>query len=332
MITLVWASLGKEQKASVLARPAAKRDEERLATVHRMVAAVRERGDAAIRELTHQLDGVWLEDQRVTPEEISAATARISPKIDQALRRAAEQIRRFHAAQRPVDLSLEVSPGVRCERRFLPLERVGLYVPAGSAPLPSTVLMLVVPATVAGVNERIVVTPPRRDGSADPGVLHAAQLAGATAIYKIGGAQAIAALAYGTESLPRVDKIFGPGNAYVTAAKMLVSQTGVACDLPAGPSEVLVVADEQADPELVAADLLSQAEHDVDSDLVLVTPDSRVAEAVACQLERQLANLPRRAIAQQSLSGSRTLLVRDLDEAIAVANAYAPEHFILNVE
>jgi histidinol dehydrogenase len=192
--------------------------------------------------------------------------------------------------------------------------------------------MLAVPAAVAGVDERIVVTPPRRDGSADPGVLHAAELAGATAVYKVGGAQAIAALAFGTASIPRVDKIFGPGNAYVTAAKLLVAQDGVACDLPAGPSELLVVADADADAELVAADLLSQAEHDADSDLVLVTPSAALAAAVRLEVEAQLSTLPRRAIAERSLAGARTLIVASLDEALEVANAYAPEHLILNVE
>lgn len=330
--SVVWASLNPDEQRALLARPAMHRDRERLQTARQIIEAVREEGDAAIRRLTHQLDGVWLESLRVTQAEIAAATAHISPKIDAALHRAAEQIRRFHAAQRPHDLALEVSPGVRCERRFFPLERVGLYVPAGSAPLPSTVLMLVVPATVAGVEDRIVVTPPRRDGSADPGVLHAAQLAGATAIYKIGGAQAIAALAYGSASIPRVDKIFGPGNAYVTAAKMLVAQDGIACDLPAGPSEVLVIADHHAEPDLVAADLLSQAEHDADSDLVLVTPSSQLADAVLSELKIQLATLPRREIAARSLSGARMIVVTDLSEAMTVANAYAPEHLILNVE
>lgn len=331
-MSLIWATLTADGRRAALTRPAAAQGGERHAAARSIVAAVRAEGDEAVRRYTEQLDGVRLDDFRVSESEQAAAAARISPKVDLALRRAAEQIRRFHAAQRPSDLALEVSPGVRCERRYLPLERVGLYVPAGSAPLPSTVLMLAVPAAVAGVDERIVVTPPRRDGSADPGVLHAARLAGATAVYKVGGAQAIAALAFGTASIPRVDKIFGPGNAYVTAAKLLVAQDGVACDLPAGPSELLVVADAAADAELVAADLLSQAEHDADSDLVLVTPSAALAAAVRLEVEAQLATLPRRAIAERSLAAARTLIVEGLDEALEVANAYAPEHLILNVE
>jgi histidinol dehydrogenase len=331
-MSLIWATLTADGRRAALTRPAAAQGGERFAAARAIVEAVRAGGDEAVRRYTEQLDGVRLEEFRVSKAEQAAAAARISPKVDAAMRRAAEQIRRFHAAQRPSDLTLEVSAGVRCERRYLALERVGLYVPAGSAPLPSTVLMLAVPAAVAGVDERIVVTPPRRDGSADPGVLHAARLSGATAVYKVGGAQAIAALAFGTASIPRVDKIFGPGNAYVTAAKLLVSQDGVACDLPAGPSELLVVADADADAELVAADLLSQAEHDADSDLVLVTPSAALAAAVRLEVEAQLAALPRRAIAERSLAGSRTLIVDSLDEALEVANAYAPEHLILNVE
>jgi histidinol dehydrogenase len=331
-MSLIWATLTADGRRAALTRPAAAQGGERFAAARAIVEAVRAGGDEAVRRYTEQLDGVRLEEFRVSKAEQAAAAARISPKVDAAMRRAAEQIRRFHAAQRPSDLTLEVSAGVRCERRYLALERVGLYVPAGSAPLPSTVLMLAVPAAVAGVDERIVVTPPRRDGSADPGVLHAAELAGATAVYKVGGAQAIAALAFGTASIPRVDKIFGPGNAYVTAAKLLVAQDGVACDLPAGPSELLVVADADADAELVAADLLSQAEHDADSDLVLVTPSAALAAAVRLEVEAQLSTLPRRAIAERSLAGARTLIVASLDEALEVANAYAPEHLILNVE
>lgn len=329
---LRWDQLTGEQRQAAITRPASARDDVRLAVVREIVSSVKQSGDAAVHQLTKQFDGVDLADFRVNAHELASASKVISAQVDRAIRRAAEQIRCFHMAQKPKDLVVDVSPGIRCEKRYLPIERVGLYVPAGSAPLPSTVLMLAVPAAIAGVQERVIVTPPRRDGSIDPGILHAAQIAGATAIFKMGGAQAIAALAFGTKSVPRVDKIFGPGNAYVTAAKLIVSEYGVACDLPAGPSEVLVIADGDADPEIVAADLLSQAEHDVDSDVVLLTNSVFLAEKVMLEIDKQLQSLPRREIASASVSGARFIVVENLKEAVAIANLYAPEHLIINVE
>ena len=278
------------------------------------VAAILERvragGDRAVLDLTAEIDSVALDSLEVAPEEIERAEAAVSPELKRAIATAAEHIERFHAAQRPRTVDLETAPGVRCLQRAVPIRRVGLYVPGGSAPLFSTVLMLAVPARVAGCEQIVLCTPPQKDGSVAPAVLYAASIAGVRRIFKAGGAQAIGAMAYGTQSIPRVDKIFGPGNQYVTAAKQQVASSSVAIDMPAGPSEVLVMADSTAVPAFVAADLLSQAEHGPDSQTVLLTPSRGLAEQVAREVERQLATLPRRQTAALAIENSRIVVDR----------------------
>jgi histidinol dehydrogenase len=301
--------------------------------VRALVAAVRARGDAALCELTQRFDGASMAAFVVEQAEFEAASAALTAEQHLAIVRASESVTRFHEVQATFPLRVETAPGVVCERIDVPLSSVGLYVPAGSAPLPSTAIMLAVPARLAGCPRRIVCTPPRRDGSADPAVLVAARLCGVSQVFKLGGAQAIAAMAYGTESVPRVDKIFGPGNAWVTAAKQLVAAdaAGAAIDLPAGPSEVLVIADDDARPEFVAADLLAQAEHGEDAQVLLVTTSRRLATECIAAVGRQVAGLPRRDIAERSLSAARVIHVPDLETAFEVSNDYAPEHLILQI-
>lgn len=298
--------------------------------VESVMERVRTGGDAALREFTLRFDGVPLHDFSPTPEEWRAAE-RIDPELRRAIDVAAANIRTFHAAQGDAGISVETCAGLRCWRRSVPIERVGLYVPGGSAPLFSTLLMLGVPARIAGCRRITVVTPPGRDGTVDPTILYAARSIGIEAVLKIGGAQAVAALAWGTESVPRVDKIFGPGNRYVTAAKMLAQSRGIAIDLPAGPSEVLVIADRSADPSFVAADLLSQAEHGGDSQVMLLLTDESLWPEISAVLAAQLEALPRREIARQALAHSRAIVLRDVADAMDFSNAYAPEHLILAV-
>jgi histidinol dehydrogenase len=328
---LTWNRLGEPERRAALARPGAGDGRRVAARVRRILASVRRGGDAALRRWTAKLDGARLARFAVSEAEHAAAGRALPGAAISAIEAAAAAIRAFHAAQRRPPLAVQTAPGVVCELVWRPLDAVGLYVPAGGAPLPSTALMLAVPAAIAGCRERIVVSPPRRDGSVDPAVLVAARVAGATAVFKAGGAQAIAALAFGTASVPRVAKIFGPGNAWVTEAKRQVSADpdGAATDLPAGPSELLVVADASAEPEWLAADLLAQAEHAADAQVLLVTADAGLARAVARAVERQLAGLPRRAVAQQSLAASRILLVESAAQAFAVAARYAPEHLLV---
>ena len=284
--------------------------------------------------MTERLDGVKLESFQVSPSEKAAARDQKWPRVVAAMERAISQIERFHAAGMPKRVDLEVSPGLHCSRVPLPIERVGLYIPGGTAPLPSTVLMLGVPARLAGCQTRVLCTPPRKDGSMDPNVIVAAELCGIEELFKIGGAQAIAAMAYGTASIPKVDKIFGPGNSWVTEAKAQVAcdPEGAAIDMPAGPSEVMVVADSSARADFVAADLLSQAEHGTDSQVILVSPSEPLLLAAIDAVKTQLASLPRREIATRSMGNSRFLLTNDVEEALEVANRYAPEHLILQVE
>jgi histidinol dehydrogenase len=329
-----WANLSAAERLEVLQRPAVAAGPETIVTVREILLAVRERGDAALSELTAQLDQAELTQFRVTPDEFDTARAQLTSAQIEALRIAIANVRRYHEAQVTADISVETSPGVVCERIVRPLPAVGLYVPAGTAPLPSTAIMLAVPSGIAGCPERVMCTPPRPDGSADPAVLFVARECGIEAVYKLGGAQAIAAMAYGTESVPKVDKIFGPGNAWVTAAKTEVAAdpAGAALDMPAGPSEVLVIADANADPRACALDLLSQAEHGVDSQVVLVTTSAALADAVDVEIANALPNLPRREIMATSLGHSRTILTADLEEAVQVANTYAPEHLIMQVE
>jgi histidinol dehydrogenase len=330
---LDWTSLDDSERAAVLRRPAQREAASLLERAGRIVADVRSRGDAALREYTEQLDRVRLESFAVTAAEFSAAEALLDPEQLAALRRAIETVTCFHEQQRVAPLRVETSPGVVCERMIVPLGAVGLYVPAGTAPLPSTAIMLAVPARIAGCPVRVLCTPPRPDGSADPAVLVAARLCGIEQVFKLGGAQAVAAMAFGTATVPKVDKIFGPGNSWVTAAKQIVAADadGAALDMPAGPSEVLVVADDTARPAFVAADLLAQAEHSEDAQVVLVTTSRRFAAACVAEVERQMALLPRRAITERSIGESRVLLVPDLATALEVSNRYAPEHLILQV-
>ncbi len=333
MRIVIWQDLDSAQRRAALARPAFDARANVAADVARLIAQVQSEGDAALLALTERLDGVRLERLAATSAEFAAARARLTPVQIAALERAVANVEKFHAAQQLPPLSLETSPGVRCERISRPIDAVGLYVPAGSAPLPSAVVMLAVPARLAGCPQRSLCTPPTRDGGAHPAVLVAAQLCGIDTVFKVGGAQAIAALAYGTASIPKVDKIFGPGNVWVTAAKQQVAADpeGAAVDMPAGPSEVLVLADDSARPDFVAADLLAQAEHDPQSQAILVTPSAELAREVAAEVERQLPQLSRHAILVKSIGASRCIVVPDLDTAIQVANDYAPEHLLLQI-
>jgi histidinol dehydrogenase len=326
-----WQALSPLERRAVLHRPAQQEQEHTMAAAQQIIAQVRGAGDAALQELTARFDGARF--GRVCPQEFAAAEALLDSAQQQALQRAIATVTRFHEAQAPAALRVETAPGVVCERRVTPIQAVGLYVPAGSAPLPSTAIMLAVPARLAGCPLRVLCTPPRRDGTVDAAVLYVAQRCGIDQVFRLGGAQAIAAMAYGTESVPKVDKVFGPGNAWVTAAKQLVAADpdGAALDLPAGPSEVLVIADETARAPFVAADLLAQAEHGPDAQAILVTTSARLARDTCAEVERQCALLERRHILRQSLTAARILLVEDLHTALAVSNAYAPEHLILEV-
>jgi histidinol dehydrogenase len=332
--TLVWVDLPADRQEAALRRPSMAGDAAMRETVAGIVEQVRASGDTAIREFTAKFDRVELQGFRVDDDEILAAEKELTDSAIAAIDLAITNVRRFHEAQLPAPISLETMPGVRCQRISHPIDAVGLYVPAGTAPLPSTAIMLAVPAAIASCPTRILCTPPRLDGRADPAVLVAASRAGVRDIYKIGGAQAIAAMAYGTETVPKVYKIFGPGNAWVTLAKSLVSAdpAGAAIDMLAGPSEVLVIADASASADIVAADLLSQAEHGVDSQVLLVTTSAELATEVGQAVDTQLKGLTRANIARQALANSRVIIVNDLDEALEISNRYAPEHLILQCE
>ncbi len=329
-----WQSLEPAAREDLLARPAVRDDDRIRDGAKRIVDRVRRDGDRAVAELTLELDGAALTSFKVTEDEFAAAEAALDAAALDAIDVAIGNVRRFHEAQLPAPVVVETMPGIRCERISQPLESVGLYVPAGTAPLPSAAVMLCVPAALAGCPIRVLCTPPRKDGSADPAVLVAARRAGVSEIYKIGGAQAVAAMAYGTETVPRVVKIYGPGNAWVTAAKSLVAMdpAGAAIDLPAGPSEVLVIADDTANPDYVASDLLSQAEHGEDSQVVLVCTSAGIGEAVLAATAAQLESLPRRKIAEAAIGHSRFIVADDLEEAAGISNQYAPEHLILHTE
>jgi len=333
MKRLDWNALDAVAQLQALARPAQSRAEELRRGVEAIVAKVRAEGDAALRELSAKYDRCAIEAIEVTAEEFAAAEAALAPGLKAAIEEAATRIAAFHRESAPRPVAVETAPGVRVERVLRPIAKVGLYVPAGSAPLPSTALMLGVPAGLAGCREVVLCSPARADGRCDEAVLYAARVTGVHRVFKLGGAQAIAAMAYGTESVPRCDKLFGPGNAWVTEAKLQVSgdPDGAAIDMPAGPSEVLVIADGKADPEFVAADLLSQAEHGPDSQVILLSPSDALLDRVAVEVERQCAALPRASIATQALAQSRLILVDSLAQAVAVSNRYAPEHLILQV-
>ena len=318
----------KEEWAEILRRPALN-TESLFDTVRGIIDRVRTEGDKAVIEYEATFDKAELASLAVTDEELEEGVALVSEELKAAVSLAKQNIERFHAAQKFVGKKVETMPGVTCWQKAVGIEKVGLYIPGGTAPLFSTVLMLAVPAKIAGCKDIVLCTPPDRKGKIHPAILFAAQLAGVDRIFKAGGVQAIAAMAYGTESIPKAYKIFGPGNQYVTAAKQLVSLRDVAIDMPAGPSEVEVLADDSANPVFVAADLLSQAEHGVDSQAILITTSERLQASVVEEVERQLAELPRREIAEKSLANSKLVLVKDMDEAVELTNEYAPEHLII---
>jgi histidinol dehydrogenase len=299
-------------------------------SVKNILNRVRKSGDEALKELTLQFDKVQISELQVTTAEIEAAVAEVSASLKSAILSAAKNIEVFHAAQKRSVEKIETMPGVTCWRKATPIQKVGIYIPGGSAPLFSTVLMLGVPARLAGCEEVILCTPPDKNGKINPAIIFAAQLTGVKKIFKVGGAQAIAAMAFGTESIPSVSKIFGPGNQYVTKAKQLISQEGIAIDMPAGPSEVLVIADKDANPRFVAADLLSQAEHGADSQVVLATTDNELADKVAKEIEKQITELPRKELAQEALNNSLSLQFNNQEDLIEFVNEFAPEHLIIN--
>ena len=321
----------REQWTDILRRPALN-TENLFDTVRGIINRVRAEGDAAVIEYEATFDKAILTSLAVTEAELEESVALVSEELKAAISLAKKNIETFHASQRFVGRKVETMEGVTCWQKAVGIEKVGLYIPGGTAPLFSTVLMLAVPARIAGCKEIVLCTPPDKNGKIHPAILFAAQMAGVSKIFKAGGVQAIAAMAYGTESVPKVYKIFGPGNQYVTAAKQLVSLRDVAIDMPAGPSEVEVLADDSANPVFVAADLLSQAEHGVDSQAVLITTSEKLQDDVMKEVERQLAELPRREIAEKSLANSKLILVKDMDEALELTNEYAPEHLIVETE
>lgn len=320
----------KQQLLQKLARPYISNSE-----VSQQVSAIRvsvaQRGDDALRELSERFDGIALPDMQVPASAFYEAEKALSPALKEAINRAAANIEKFHRTQMQPFIQTMVEEGVTCWQRSVPVGRVGMYVPGGSAPLISTVLMLAIPARIANCPERVMCTPPDKNGNLDPAILYAAQLSGITRVFKVGGAQAIAAMTYGTQTIPRVDKVFGPGNQYVTEAKQQALAQGVAIDMPAGPSEVLIIADKTANPAFVAADLLAQAEHGADSQSVLLTNDRILLEAVQEQVKQQLEDLPRKGVAGMALRNSVMVLVKDMQEAMVISNDYAPEHLILAV-
>ncbi len=333
MRVLDWNALSPARQAQALQRPALRDAPAVAAAVRRIVDTVRSEGDAGLLALSEQFDGVRPVPLQVTPQEFAAAERALSPAQTAAIDRAIANVRRFHAAQDPRPLRIETSPGVLCERFSVPIRAVGLYVPAGTAPLPSTAVMLAVPADIAGCPVRVMCTPPARDGSANSAVLVAARKSGIDRVFKVGGAQAIAAMAYGTASIPKCDKIFGPGNAWVTAAKLTVAQdpAGAAADLPAGVTEVMVIADDSARADFIAADLLAQAEHGPDAQALLVTTSAALAEATALEVQRRVQSLSRAAILAESVKSMRIFVVERLETAFAIANEYAPEHLMLEI-
>lgn len=333
---LDWNSASPAQRTKALARPAMtdQANLDREAKVRAIIERVRTEGDHAIKQLTQQFDGVRVDELEVPAKSLRTSLERIDTSTRSALEQAIENIESFHSKQLPEPIRVEVRPGQVCEKHWHPIEKVGFYIPGGRAPLPSTVLMTAVPARIAGCSQRILTTPPNGDGDVHDVILAAAQLCGVERVFKAGGAQAIAAMAFGSQSLPAVDKIYGPGNAWVTAAKQLVAQSpdGAAIDMPAGPSEVCVIADEHADPEFVAIDLLSQAEHGPDSQVLLITVSSELASRVEQCIERLLPSLNHRDSAEQALRSSRCILTTDIEQACMVSEIYAPEHLILQVK
>ncbi|WP_220755413.1 MULTISPECIES: histidinol dehydrogenase [Shewanella] len=331
MQILNWAQLSTESQQQALSRSPLIGDNSVEQSVRDIINTVVADGDSALKQYSQRFDGVEISSIALASDEIEQACKRVSSEVKQAVANAVSNIDTFHQAQKFNPIDVETQPGIRCELRSEAIEKVGLYIPGGSAPLISTVMMLALPAKIAGCEQRVLVSPPPINDA----IVYAAKVCGITEIYQVGGAQAIAALAFGSESVPAVDKIFGPGNRFVTEAKRLVSQDGrcsVAIDMPAGPSEVLVIADGQANPAFIAADLLSQAEHGPDSQVMLVTESIAIADAVNCELEKQLAQLSRQDIAAQALSCSRSIIVKNMAEAAVVSNLYGPEHLIIQTE
>ncbi|ELA7189611.1 histidinol dehydrogenase [Vibrio alginolyticus] len=330
MRTVVWQSLSENQQDSILERPAIAEGANITTAVAEVIAKVREEGDSALIELTEKFDRVKPESIRVSSQEIKAASERLSESMKSALEQAYANISKFHKAQKPQPIKVETQPGVLCEQVTRPIQKVGLYIPGGSAPLPSTVLMLGVPAKIAGCRKVVLCSPPP---IADE-ILYVAKLCGIDEVYNVGGGQAVAAMAYGTETVSKVDKIFGPGNAYVTEAKQQVSNDfrGAAIDMPAGPSEVLVIADETADADFIAADLLSQAEHGPDSQVVLVTPSPVIADQVTDAVQRQLKELSRADIAEKALASSLIIISESMTQSVSISNYYGPEHLIVQTK
>ena len=330
MLKLIWSALSEQERQQQLQRPALEDSAMLHQQVVNIIDQVKSNGDEALRDLAQRFDNIEITDIAVTPAQISAACDNVSDELKQALAIAKANIEKFHTAQVATPIAVETSPGVKCELRTQALQSVGLYAPGGTAPLPSTVLMTAVPAQIAGCGRVILCSPPPISDV----ILYTAQLCGVDTIYQVGGAQAIAAMAFGSESITKVDKIFGPGNKYVTEAKKQVAMVtdGAAIDMPAGPSEVLVIADAAANPAFIAADLLSQAEHGTDSQTILLTPCDALAQQVSQQATEQLATLPRKEIAAQAVAHSRIFVTKDLAQAIDISNSYAPEHLIIQTE
>ena len=325
-----WQQCSEQEQTALLTRPAMTASDSISQSVADILDQVKQYGDEALKALSNKFDKVQINQIKLSNSEIKMAIDRVNPDLKQAMQLAVNNIKKFHQAQVKQTVTVETMPGITCQLVTRPINSVGLYIPGGSAPLLSTVLMLAIPANIAGCRKVILCSPPP---IADE-ILYAAELCGVTEIYQLGGAQAIAAMAFGTESVPKVDKIFGPGNAYVTEAKRQVSQRldGAAIDMPAGPSEVLVIADSSANPAFIAADLLSQAEHGPDSQVVLLTPDEKMAQAVSLEVDKQLAQLSRQAIAEKALQASRLIVTQDLEHCVAISNRYGPEHLIIQTQ
>tara|TARA_B100001250_G_scaffold63830_1_gene50250 strand:- start:9244 stop:10539 length:1296 start_codon:yes stop_codon:yes gene_type:complete len=331
MKKVIWNKLTPNEQVKILERPALsipniKND------VSSIIKSVKIKGDEALYELSAKYDKVELASLKVTKKDFDQAEKSVDRNTINALKKAFTNIKKFHQEQVPRDIAIEIDSGVMCERISLPIEKVGLYIPAGSAPLPSTVLMLGIPAQIAKCQTKVICSPAQKDGKCNPEILYSAKLCGINEVYKIGGAQAVAAMAYGTESVPKVDKIFGPGNAWVTEAKLQVSEdpNGATKDMPAGPSELLIIADNLSNPNFIAADLLSQAEHGVDSQVILVTDNEKTCDNVILEIKKQISNRNRKDIINKSLISAKAILVDNLAMAINVSNQYAPEHLILN--
>lgn len=321
----------QENWASLLERPT-KTVDDIEATVKEIFAAVQSKGDEAVQQYTSQFDGIALENNLVSNTEIELAIAAVSEELKEAIQLAKSNIEKFHAAQKTTRVSLETAKGVQCWQEKRPIQKIGLYIPGGTAPLFSTVLMLAIPAVIAGCKEVVLCSPPDKNGNLNPAILYAANICGVTKIIKVGGIQAIAAMTFGTATIPKVYKIFGPGNQYVTVAKQLATQFGVAIDMPAGPSELLVVADDSAVPAFVASDLLSQAEHGTDSQVILVSTSKKMIDTVEQEVQSQLAVLPRKEIAEKAIANSKLIFVENSAIALDLINEYGPEHFIVCTE